>query len=395
MKHQRFYRYLPAFVIAAIALVEMATDMYLPNLPMVLEEFGTNEALLQITLSINLLGLATAGLVAGPLSDAIGRRKTLLCGLSFFLLGGTLCIMAPSVGLLIGARLLGGLGGGVVLVVGMASVRDCYQDARLSRIMSMMGMAIAVSPGIAPLIGGYIGAYLGWRYTFGFLAVSGLCLLVLAFYILPETLATQFRKPFLAISLFKNYLMLFKKRIFILNGLLLGLTIGQLWVEMGNLPFLFIQTYDVPSHYYGIYFGTNVFVFVLGTLFNQRYVMKYGVNRLLLTGMLLKTVSVLSILAAAWVDLTHPWLIQICFYPGAFGLALVIANASSSSLSSIDENVGSASAIIMLLEMLLAATALYVAGFFFNNTLWPMAISGVIWMGLVFGIYALLRRGDV
>jgi DHA1 family bicyclomycin/chloramphenicol resistance-like MFS transporter len=392
MNNQRFYRYLPAFIIAAIALVEMATDMYLPNLPMVLEEFGVEEALLQITLSINLLGLATAGLIAGPLSDAIGRRKTLLCGLGLFLIGGTLCIFAPSVNILIGARLLGGLGGGVVLVVGMASVRDCYQDERLSRIMSMMGMVIAVSPGIAPIIGGYIGAFLGWRFTFAFLAITGLCILALAFYILPETLKEEQRKPFITGAILKNYLTIFKTRIFILNGLLLALTIAQLWVEMGNLPFLFIQSFDVPSHHYGLYFGSNVFVFVLGTLFNQRYVMKYGVNNLLLTGVLLKAFSVLLICGMAWFNIQNAWLIQVGFYPGAFGLALVVGNASSRSLSAVHQNVGSATAIMTLLQMLLAASALYVVGFFFNDTLWPIAISGIAWTALVFGLFALREK---
>jgi DHA1 family bicyclomycin/chloramphenicol resistance-like MFS transporter len=390
MNNQRFY-YVPAFIIASIALIEMATDMYLPNLPAVVKEFNTTESLLQLTLSVNLFGLATAGLVAGPLSDTLGRRNMLLSGLILFLIAGMGCMLAPSVDILIIARLLQGLGGGVVLVVGTAAIRDLYQAEKLAKIMSMMGMVIAVSPGIAPIIGGYIGMYFDWRATFGFLVVCGAILVLIAFLTLPETLDTRHKKSFSIKLILKNYLEIFKIPAFVLNALLLALTIAQLWIEMGNLPFLYIQTLNVPSHHYGIYFGSSVFIFVLGTLFNQRYVMTYGVDRLLFSGILLKVISVLFICFAAWLNIQQAWLIQLLFYPGAFGLALVISNASSRSLSAITQHVGCASAVLYLLEMALAGLALYIAGLFFNNTLWPIAISGIIWMGLVFGLYGLRK----
>jgi MFS transporter, DHA1 family, multidrug resistance protein len=391
MNNQRFYRYLPAFIIASIALIEMATDMYLPNLPAVLREFKTTESLLQLTLSVNLLGLATAGLLAGPLSDTVGRRNMVLCGLLLFLIGGVFCLIAPNVDILIGARLLQGLGGGVVLVVGTAAIRDLYQGEKLAKIMSMMGMIIAISPGIAPIIGGYIGIYLGWRATFGFLVFFGALLVLIAFYAMPETINKLERKSFSIKPILNNYIETIKIPAFTFNALLLALTIAQLWIEMGNLPFLYIQTLNVPSHHYGLYFGSSVLIFVIGTLFNQRYVMKYGVNRLLFSGILLKVVSVFLICGAAWLNLQQAWLIQLFFYPGAFGLALVICNASSRSLSAVTQHVGCASALLYLLEMSLAGLALYIAGLFFNNTLWPIAIAGIIWMFLVFGIYAVRK----
>lgn len=383
MNHQRGLSSLSIFIISAIALIEMATDMYLPNLPAVLEEFASSEALLQMTLSANLLGLATAGLLAGPLSESFGRRRLIFAGLLIFLLGGILCMIAPSVMILLGARLIQGLGGGVVLVVGMASIRDLYHSERLAKIMSLMGMVIALSPGIAPIIGGYIGVYLGWRSTFGLLVICGFILLLVAIRMLPETLLIEKREHWVAKNILKQYIQVFKVRSFVLNGLLLAFTIGQLWIEMGNLPFLFIQTLDVASQHYGIYFGSQVFVFILGTIINQRYVTRFGVNRMLLTGVVLKVFSILLVCGMAWFSIKDPWVIQMSFYPGAIGLALVIGNASSRSLSSVDKSVGFASAIMTLLQMLFAATVLFICGLFFNGTLWPIGIAGLIWIGLV------------
>lgn len=387
-----FSKFIPAFIIAAITIVEMATDMYLPNLPAVLKEFKTTESLLQLTLSVNLFGLATAGLIAGPLSDALGRRSILLSGLILFLLGGIFCMLSQSVNMLIGARLMQGLGGGIVLVVGTAIMRDLFQGERLAKAMSMMGMMIAISPGLAPILGGFIGLYLNWRATFGFLVIGGGALLLTAFYLLPETLVHNIRQNKSPKAVLQDYIALFKCRPFILNGLILGLTIAQLWIEMGNLPFLFIQTLNVPSHHYGIYFGSGVFIFVLGTIFNQRFVMTFGVKRLLFAGVLLKILSVVLLCVAAFLNIDQAWLIQLLIYPGAFGLALVIGNASSQSLSAIDKNVGAASAIIYLLEMALAGSALFIAGLFYNNTLWPIAIAGVIWMMLILVIYKLQHK---
>ena len=111
--------------------------------------------------------------------------------------------------------------------------------------------------------------------------------------------------------------------------------------------------------------------------------MRFGVHHLLFLGIGLKIISVMLICGAAWLSIQQAWIIQVLFYPGAFGLALIIANAASGSLSSIKQHVGAASAVMYLLEMLLAAIALYIAGLFFNNTLWPIAAAGIIWIGLI------------
>src|SRR5258708_2167135 len=82
------------------ALGPLSTDMYLPALPALSRELGATMAQTQLTLSAGILGLSLGQVIAGPSSDAFGRRRPLLIGVAAFALTSLLCIIAPSVTIL-------------------------------------------------------------------------------------------------------------------------------------------------------------------------------------------------------------------------------------------------------------------------------------------------------
>src|SRR5258708_20021827 len=73
----------------------LSTDMYLPSLPTVSHDLGATMSLTQITLTACILGLSLGQMIAGPISDALGRRRPLLIGIPVFALASLLCITAP------------------------------------------------------------------------------------------------------------------------------------------------------------------------------------------------------------------------------------------------------------------------------------------------------------
>src|SRR5689334_9991189 len=75
----------------------LATDMYLPSLPAVSQELSASMSLTQITLTAYILGLALGQIIAGPISDALGRRRPLLVGVAAFVIASLLCIIAPAI----------------------------------------------------------------------------------------------------------------------------------------------------------------------------------------------------------------------------------------------------------------------------------------------------------
>jgi len=133
---------------------QVAITIFLPSLPAIADDLGTSQALAQMTVSAYLGTFALAQLVVGPLSDAVGRRGPLLAGLVLFTLGSAACAFAPDITVLITARVIQAIGGCACIVISRAIVRDTTDGAAATRAMAYLGMALAVAPMVAPLIGG-------------------------------------------------------------------------------------------------------------------------------------------------------------------------------------------------------------------------------------------------
>lgn len=123
----------------------ISMDLSLPALPALTDELGAATSMAQLTVTACLLGLAGGQLIAGPLSDRFGRRGPLLIGVVAYVIVSILCAASPTVELLILARLVQGLAGGVGIVIAQAAGRDLYEGGALIRFygrLTVIGCAI-------------------------------------------------------------------------------------------------------------------------------------------------------------------------------------------------------------------------------------------------------------
>ena len=172
----------------------LAMDMYLPATPTIAAALHAGQSLVQLTLSGCLAGLAVGQLVAGPVSDGIGRRRPLLTGLVAFVVLSVACAAAPDIWSLIVFRFLQGMAGAVGVVLSLTIVRDLYEGTELARVLSSLMLVFGLAPVLAPVIGGQVLRVTSWRGVFGVLAAVGLVLLVAGWF-LPETLPPGRRTP--------------------------------------------------------------------------------------------------------------------------------------------------------------------------------------------------------
>src|SRR5213594_2315205 len=127
------------FILGALtAFGPLSIDMYLPALPSLSRDFGTGASQAQLTLSACLLGLALGQTIAGPLSDKLGRRRPLLVGLAAYALVSLLCVVAPSVYVLVALRFIQGLAGAAGIVIARAVVRDLHSGVAAARFLSLL-----------------------------------------------------------------------------------------------------------------------------------------------------------------------------------------------------------------------------------------------------------------
>lgn len=385
---------LPVFIILAMVLTEMATDIYAPSLPALQLAMNCSGALAQMTIGAYLLGLALAGLIAGPLSDLCGRRLFVLGGVSVFGLASLLCAFSHDIATLIGLRALQGLGGGTVATVGMATLTDVYSGRRRAQMISLAVMTLAFSPGIAPILGSILIDFFSWQASFLVIACSALSLCLVMTGVLRGIPASR-RDDWSWGHVGQAYFNLLSQRRFLGYSVVHALILCGLWIEYAGLPFIFIEQFSVSASAYGFYCALGVSFMILGTIANHRWVMRYTLTRLIFAGFLVAAAGHALLLLMVLGAVTNPWLLQLALGVKSFGCALVFSNAMNRALHALPGQGGVGTAVIGAFEMALSALCIAAIATFFPNSFAVINLATLVLTCVSFGIFVMLHRQKV
>ncbi|AIL12313.1 hypothetical protein IM40_00330 [Candidatus Paracaedimonas acanthamoebae] len=375
---KRFDWLVPAILVLAIAATEMAVDMYIPSLPLLSHYFHAEEDVVALTLSGHLLALFISGTIYGPLSDRLGRRLTLILGMTIFAFGAFLGGMAPTIEFLIGARFIQGLGGSVSWIVGIAMVKDLYQDEKCSRILSTMYMVIAFAPGIAPIIGTQVIAASGWQATFFVVAALALIVTFIIAIALKETLLPEKRMNLSPKTLFLNYCTIIRNPFFSGYAMISALLYAGWWGYISAIPYIFIDVLKVELIHFGYYQIALVFAFIIGSNLNRFCVTKFGINLVLIYGLIICTIGSVLFLVYAFMAESHPLYITALMGIYCIGMGLVFANTATRALDVFPNLKGAASAMMGGFESLVPVATVSIVSNFFNDTVLPVALVQLI-----------------
>ncbi|WP_394147231.1 multidrug effflux MFS transporter [Shewanella atlantica] len=150
-----------------ISVGQFSMGLVFPSLPWIAKDFAVSHEEVQILVSIYLLGFGPSQFIYGPISDALGRKKVLLVGLTIAMIGLLMIIFfSHSFTTMVFGRFLQGLGTGCCAVLVRASIRDSFSGAQLPVAMSYIAMAASITPLLAPVIGGFINFHFGWSMVF-------------------------------------------------------------------------------------------------------------------------------------------------------------------------------------------------------------------------------------
>lgn len=365
-----------ALLIAIIAITDMATDIYIPTLPMLVEYFDTSAARISWMISFALLGYCLSAPLYGPLSDSYGRRRIFIIGLIIFSLGNLACSFAFSAEVLIAAQFIQGAGQTVGYVVGIAVVRDMYNRENFSKAMSLIQIVVALSPGLAPIIGSHICKLYGWQTNFIILFVLG-CVLLGLISLMPETLTPDQRKPFKPKQLMKDYAKIWSNSSFIGYSIISGIIYAGLWIYLAEAPHIFDQLF-VERTTFGYYSAFLVGLYILGAYLNNRSIDRLGVDKVFSVALWVCFWG--SLLFIGSVYLFPGSSIAICLGMSVFSIGMggVFANASTGAMDQFPEQKGTASASLACIENLIPAITLSLMAFFYDRTTYPIGIGLLI-----------------
>jgi DHA1 family bicyclomycin/chloramphenicol resistance-like MFS transporter len=174
-------------ILGALSTVSpFAIDMYLPGFPAIAKDLNTSIASVQLSLTSYFIGIAVGQLLYGPLLDRYGRKIPLYLGLSVYILASIGCAFTTSVNALIAMRFLQAIGGCAGMVAAQTLVRDLFRVDRTAQAFSWITLVVAVSPLIAPTVGGFVIANYGWHAVFIILGVITAVIVAMVYFVLPE-----------------------------------------------------------------------------------------------------------------------------------------------------------------------------------------------------------------
>ena len=245
--------WLTVFLGMMTAMAPLSTDMYLPSLPVMQAGFGISASMVQLTLTMTMLGMALGQIFAGPVSDYYGRKKPLIIGMVAFTAATFGCVLAENIMAFLCFRFVMGFAGASGIVVAKAIARDVCEGPELTRFFALLMMVNGLAPIIAPVIGGQILLFTTWRGVFVTLVAIGLVLL-LATLVYKETLSPEKRLAGIRAS-FAKFPQLLKNRYFLGHCLLQCFVFGGFFAYLSGSSFVFQNIFQVSPQVYSLIFG--------------------------------------------------------------------------------------------------------------------------------------------
>ena len=343
-------------VLASLAAVApVATDLYLPGFPAIGDDLGADASGVQLTLTAFLVGMAFGQLVMGPLSDRYGRRRPLLASAAVCVLAGVVCAVAPTLPVLVAARLVQGLAGAGGMVIGRAVIVDLVTGRAAARAFTLMITVGGVAPVLAPLVGGLLAGPVGWR---GMLwTVVALCLVMLlgVLFVVAETHPAAVRSE-RRTSWLGGIRTVLTTRAFRRPVAVFALSFAVMMAYISSSPFLYQNVVGLSEVGYGVAFGLNA-----AGLIGTGWVVSHLVDRwpprtMVRTAVAVQLTGTAAFLLLAVTD-APAWLLPVPVFVAVASNGAIMGNSAALAMAEVRPVAGTGSAVLGFSQFALGAAS--------------------------------------
>ena len=371
-----------------VALGQMAVGMVIPSLPALADYLQTDMGTVQLTLTVHFTAFAFFQLLAGPLSDRFGRRPVILTGLTLYVMGAIACAFATSIWLLLAARVLLAIGACAGHAVSRAVIRDRSEGADSARVMSYIGMAMALSPALTPTIGGQLQGYFGWQASFIFMAAVGGLLYVYSLFRLPETSAHKNPDAMKPGGMLRRYGTLIVDRRFFGYAALNGTIFGMLFAYQTGSPYILMVELGYSPQAYGLLILFNVAGFLTGNIITNRFGRRIGVYNMARIGSVIGLIAGFSMLIPAQLGHVSAAAIIGPSMVLLVALGITLPNSTAGALQHFPHIAGAASALLGFLQMGIGAIGSLIISSLQNQH--PMVMPDLFAVAGMLGIVSMM-----
>lgn len=383
-------RTLPTLLLLLTVFGPISMDLYLPALPALTRELAAATSVAQLTVTACLIGLAAGQLIAGPLSDRYGRRGILLIGIMAYVGTSLLCAISPTIELLIAARLVQGLTGGVGIVIAQAAGRDVHSGGALIRFYGRLTVVGGFAAIVGPLLGGLLNGVTDWRGLFVFLALIGAGILAVTLVAFDETLPVTSRTTGGLGRILHDFRVLLSDRVFLGAILNQGFLYAALFAYLSGATFVLQDIYGLSPFGYAVAFGANsagfmVLGFVAGRTAGR------SLRGTLSAGVAVAAIGALGLLASGLTRMPL-WVVLASLFLLAGGVAVSSPPATTIALVEYPEIAGTASSLLGMVRFGFGGIAAPLVGVAGATSILPLGLVTVASVALAALAFILLVR---
>lgn len=359
------------FITMLAAFPALSTDMYLPALPTIQEQWGISLAEVNLSLVLFFILFSFFMLIYGPLSDKYGRRPVLICGVGIYVLGSLLCVLSTNIWFLVAARIVQAAGAASASALSMALAKDLYTGVERQKVLAYIGVIIPLCPMIAPMLGSLMLEFLSWRWIFGCQAV----LASMAFYGTLVFKEPEFEKTKGGIlSMFSRYLVVLKNVEFSVYCFTFSVVgIGFFGFLAGSAD-IYIRGFGLNEQQYSMFFGFNAIGFMAGSFTCARLCVDHtpmAILRFSLLGVVLASTGLMLFEGSEYTFAAFMFVMTF-----AIGASRPISNYMI--LDTLERDIGAASAMLTFAYFIFGAVAMELISFDWFSKIHVIGCMGIL-----------------
>ncbi|MGL6313788.1 MFS transporter [Vibrio sp. WXL103] len=377
------------FVLCCFSLVLLyptAIDLYLVGLSQIAVDLGVNEGQLHMAFSAYLAGMAATMLVAGKLSDSIGRRPVAIIGAIVFTLASLLGGHAENSAMFIGARFMQGIGAGACYVVAFAALRDRLDETMRAKVLSMVNGVTCIVPVLAPVVGHLIMLKFPWQSLFNVMAAMGGLVTALMLLVMQESVVKHVNSQNTMSEGSHNDDESLLQRTFIAPLLITSLGVAVILTYVNVSPMLIMGVLGFDRGGYSSVMAMTALFSMMVSFGAPLLINRVGAVRLMISA------QCVFIFAAAVLFVTYYYALSEIGYLLGFalvccGFSLGFGVAMSRALSPFKARAGVASSMLGLAQVCSGAVYIWLMGWLGANALSMLVtilvIAGLLSLGLI------------
>lgn len=367
-----------ALTATLMSIVAISIDALLPALGIITQDFQIqNPNQTQLLIGALFLGMASGQIIAGPLSDALGRKPVLYAGLAVYFIGTLVCFFAPSFEVLLAGRIIQGLGAAGPYISAVSLVRDQYKGREMAKVMSLVMMIFILVPALAPTLGEMILLVTNWHGIFIMYGIYALIILTWISFRLEETLKPAQRIPFTRAGFLAGFKEVISNKSTISLTFCSGIMFGCLIGYISSAQQIFQVQFETGK-LFSVYFGGLALLVGVSSLVNAKIVGRMGmhlISKRAFSAIIINALIFLVIQAFVdvqlWMFLIFAGILFFCF-------GLLFGNINAMAMEPMGHVAGIAAAVIGSISSIMSNIVGTSIGQMYDNTLMPMTISYIL-----------------